>query len=200
MKFVHLVNEIILIFSSSDFMFISFVSGTIKLLFSLLTGNRVRPFLSLRIDGTTDYINAAYVTVSYLYIGVISHYFYGVSNHKQLACLFNSLFRMTANKSSRVPIIGHLWGKSPPLTRGSSQMTNDTYTRLWGIELTQVVSCIFPPPRETGRINSGKLCIMKKSSGTVVLKSCIACNRNFVWLLLECYYHNDRTSAHAKTC
>ena len=37
---------------------------------------------------------------------------HGISNHQQLDCFFNSLFRQTKTKISQLCISGHLWGDS----------------------------------------------------------------------------------------
>ena len=56
-------------------------------------------------------------------ITVMSNKHHGVSNHQQLNCLFNSLFRLTAKEISKLWITGPLWGESIgyqwiPLTKG----------------------------------------------------------------------------------
>ena len=50
-------------------------------------------------------------------ITVMLHEHHGIRNNQLLNCLFNTLFRLTTNKISKLCITGSLWG-SPPFTSG----------------------------------------------------------------------------------
>ena len=47
-----------------------------------------------------------------LNVAVTSRECYGVSNHRQLDCLSNSLYRLTSKDTSKLRITGRLWGES----------------------------------------------------------------------------------------
>ena len=65
-------------------------------------------------------------------ITVPSHGYYGVSNHRQLPCLFNRLYRRTSKERSKLRVTGFCEG-NPPVTDGfpSQRASNKENVSIW---------------------------------------------------------------------
>ena len=95
-------------------------------------------------------------------ITVMSHEHDGVSNQCQLACLFNSLFRLTTKETFKLCSTGHLCKGNPLVTGGSPHkaqqhiFTHWFFNSLWpsdairwhrsGSTLAQVMACCLTAP------------------------------------------------------
>ena len=68
------------------------------------------------------------------------HHMYGVSKHRQFDCLFNRVFKLTANKSSKVRITGPLWGEIHLFSRFPSQHYSNVIMGTMASQITSLTN------------------------------------------------------------
>ena len=79
-----------------------------------------RPFCSARANKLeTDTLSTHWVNRINQDITLTSHEFHGVSSHRQLCCLLNSLLSLTTKKSPKLRITGMLWGNPTATQRAN---------------------------------------------------------------------------------